>query len=373
MRIAIDATAIPEQLTGAGHYVVNLIRALSSLDSEHEWIVFAQPHLLSALTPVVHRLRMIPTRPMPPPIRLLWEQTALPVWTRRLNVDVLHSPHYTMPLMHPVRQVVTFHDMTFFLYPERHERSKQLFFPLMIRASARRAERLIVPSESTRKDTLQYTATPPAKVVTIYEGVDERFFLPPSEATAQALRRRYSLPDRFVLYVGTLEPRKNVDILLEAFSRLHPHFPDVKLVLAGKAGWNVAATLQRIAQMEHAGQAIWLRHVPAAHLPALYHLAEVFVYPSLYEGFGLPPLESMAAGTPVITTNVSAMPEVVGRAGVLIPPSDIHALVAALQTLLRQPERRRHLAQQGKARARRFSWQRTARQTLQVYEQVACA
>jgi glycosyltransferase involved in cell wall biosynthesis len=356
---------------GAGKYIIEFSRALAQEAAADELVVFAARSRLPllGLTPRPG-LEVVAVPDQRVARRLIWEQLEFPSLLRRHRIDLLHSPHYTMPYTRPCRHVVAFHDFTFFLFPRLHTRMKRLLFPQLMRLSARRADALLASSESTRADALRLLAIPPAKIITVPLGVADAYYQEPDAAQQEAVRARYNLPPRFILYVGLVEPRKNLLQLVEAFHGLHTAHPDVQLVVVGRMGWMVQTLLDRLAALDLGDRVQFTGYVPEADLAALYALAEVFVYPSVYEGFGLPVLEALACGAPVITTNVSSMPEIVGDAGVLIPPGDGAALQAALGTLLEDPARRAALQAAGRARGRLFPWRRTARESLAVYRQV---
>jgi glycosyltransferase involved in cell wall biosynthesis len=304
-------------------------------------------------------------------MRLLWEQAVLPWRLRQLRIDVLHSPHHTTPLLPcGCRRVVTFHDLTFFLLPERYPPTRRLYFQTMTRLSARVAGAVVVPSEAVRRDVVRILGLPPERVFAIPEAAGPAFH--PQDATAvSAVRRRYGLNGPFILSVGSLEPGKNRERLLEAFARLRARGLEHMLVVAGQRAWRYEGEGPLAQRLGLAESVRFLGHVPQADLPALYSAAEIFAFPSLYEGFGLPTLEAMACGTPVVASNVSAVPEVVGDAAIQVSPLDVEALADAMERLLRDERLRDELRERGLKRAAGFSWEKTARQTAGVYEWAA--
>ena len=370
LRIGIDATALPERPVGAGNYIIHLIRAFARGNSPADFVIFTQRHALPLLA-VQERpgfqLVVLPDRS--PPMRLLWEQTAFPALAARHKLDLLHSPHYTMPLVYRGRTVVTFHDMTFFLFPGMHTLSKRYFFRLFIHLSQRRATALIADSESTRQDAIRLAGVPPGKIHTTLLGITPDFHPESDLAALEAVRQKYHLPERFLLFVGLLEPRKNLPALLQAFAALPPQQPPVKLVVVGRQGWMYEQTLQLVHSLGLDDRVHFTGYVDQADMPRVYNLAEVAVYPSIYEGFGFPVLEAMASGTPVITSDVSSMPEIAGEAGVTLPPGDVPALTQAIQSLLSDPVERGRRSRLGLERAAQFTWERCAAQTLDVYRQ----
>lgn len=370
MRIGFDATALPAEPVGAGRYIVRLARALAVQGAEHELTIFVQrPRRALIDTPPLQNVHWVETGEIRPALRLLWEQTILPQLVRRLNLDLLHSPHYTRPLFLPCASVVTFHDMTFFLYPQLHTRAKRIFFPWMMRRSAHLAQAIIADSESTYRDAMQILGIPAEKITTVPLGIGEEF-QPISDARLlQDCRQRYNLPERFVLYVGLVEPRKNLPLLLQAYARLAQQDDPPPLVVVGRMGWMYEDVFRQIESLQLQQRVQFTGYVPDQDLPLVYNLAQCLLYPSRYEGFGFPPLEAMACGTPVITTASSAMQDQVGEAGLLVPPQDEQALFQAMRRLLHDRALQEELSRRGREQASKFTWEQTAFKTLQVYRQ----
>jgi glycosyltransferase involved in cell wall biosynthesis len=373
MRIAFDATAMPRLMAGAAVYTYELARALAAVDSENEYVIFARGSHFDDLPAMRPGVRVLKVRAPSRPLRLLWEQTVLP-WPakggRQLRIDVLHSPHHTTPLAPcGYRRVVTIHDLTFFLLPERYPTTRRLYFQTMTRLSARVADAVIVPSEAVKGDVMRILGLPPERLFVIPEAAAPAFH--PQDAVAiEAVRRRYGLEGPFLLSVGSLEPGKNRERLLQAFARLRAQGLKHTLVVAGQRAWRYEGEAPLARRLGLADSVRFLGHVPQADLPALYSAADVFVFPSLYEGFGLPALEALACGTPVVASNVSALPEVVGDAALQVSPLDVEALADAMERLLRDDRLRSDLRERGLERARQFSWEKAARQTAEVYHRV---
>lgn len=303
-----------------------------------------------------------------PSVRILWEQTAQPWRILVDGLDVIHGLAYVLPIVAPCARVVTVHDLSFVRYPQAFRPFNRIYLQAMGRASVRRAHRVIADSESTRRDLIRLWRIDPGQVVVVPLGIEPEF-TPGEPDQVEAFRRRRGLPERYLLFVGTLEPRKNVTAVVEAFAAWlrRSRRRDVHLVIAGAKGWYYDAVFARVEALQVQDRVHFAGYVPAAELPDWYRGAEGFVYPSLYEGFGLPPLESMACGTPVITSNTSSLPEVVGDAAILVDPTDVEAIAEAMERLLSDPELRRQLREAGMARARLFSWERTARETVAAY------
>jgi glycosyltransferase involved in cell wall biosynthesis len=371
MRIGIDATALPPQPVGAGYYIINLVRALSQLKTEHQFVVFAQRDR-RALFEISEesRLEWVSVSDKNPAIRLIWEQVAFPGLVRRHRVDLLHSLHYTRPFKLPCKSVVTFHDMTFFLFPRLHRRAKGLFFPLAIRYSAAAADAIIADSENTRQDAIRLLGVSPQRIFSVPLGVGERFHRITDPTVLAQVRKKYNLPEHFILYVGLVEPRKNLSLLVKSYKNLGDQGISHPLVIVGRLGWMYQSVLEEIENSGLQNRVQFTGYIPIQDLPIVYNLADVFVYPSIYEGFGLPPLEAMACGTPVITTAVSSIPEHVGEAGILVPPDDIGAVSEAIKAVLSDKVLKKQLMKKGPKQASHFTWERTARETLQVYQKL---
>jgi glycosyltransferase involved in cell wall biosynthesis len=372
MRIAIDASAIPRLMAGAGVYTYELVRALAAVNDRHRLIILARPGLFDDLAARTKRLHVVHVRPSSRPGRLFWEQTVLPVLLRRLRVDVLHSPHHHTPALAPgVRRVVTIHDVTFMLLPDRYPLSRRLYMETLTRASARVADAIITPSQVVRDEVVERLGVPAERVVVIpYAAAPQ--FTPVDEPTIEALRQKYRLPDRYVLSVGSLEPGKNRARLFLAYARLRAEgLDDCPLVVVGQPAWRYERDVELTGGLGLRDLVRYLGYVPSEDLPGLYSGATLFAFPSLYEGFGLPVLEAMACGTPVVASSTSAIPEVAGDAALLIDPRDADAIAEAMSRLLADEVLLGQLRARGLERASRFSWERTARDTLSVYEVVA--
>jgi glycosyltransferase involved in cell wall biosynthesis len=369
LRIGIDATALPSQPVGAGNYIIQFIRSLADLEPPENLIVIAQPRGQTLIDQPGIRVDWLIVPERSPAARLVWEQVELFRLARKLNLNLLHSLHYTRPFWLPCASVVTFHDLTFMIAPHLHTRSKRWFFPVAMRMSARRADALTAVSENTRQDAIRLLGVPPEKITTTPLGVDSSFQVIQDQLLLSQVREKYHLPEKFILYVGHVEPRKNLPLLVRAYRALIDQGATPPLIIAGGFGWGYEQVLKEIEALGLQEHIRFLGYVPQSDLPVIYNLASLFVYPTLYEGFGLPALEAMACGVPVVTTEVASLPEVVGDAAVLVPPGDQQALVTAMKEVLSDPGLRLELSRRGPTRASRFTWKRTAQLTLQVYRQ----
>ena len=366
-RIAIDAHMVGTGETGNETYVRGLVGGLRRVDHRNDYLLYTtDPRRLPAeLTgPRFRPRRLRPAANLP----RVGVATPLAAWRDRL--DLLHAT-YTLPPLLPCRSVVTVHDVSYRLFPRAFSPRDRLLLSLAVPLSMRRADRVITVSEASRRDILRLYGLPPTKVVAIPNGVEDRFQPVDAASRLAAVRQRHGLPERFILALGNLQPRKNLRRLVAAYALLrHQYGIRHQLVLAGKPLWREGAIYRAIERHGLVGDVVTTGYVDDANLPALYSAADLFVYPSLYEGFGLPPLEAMACGTPVVAGATSSLPEVVGEAALLVEPTDVAALAAAIARLLRDDELHRHLGAAGRERAARFSWETAARQTAAVYDAV---
>ncbi len=348
---------------GIHSYIYQTLRHLPDADPDVRYTVFVgagRPASVERL--VVRRSRLHTERPA---VRVLWEQAVQPIELRRAGVDLHHAMAFVAPLLAPCPSVVTVYDLSFMHYPQLFHAANRLYLRTLTGISCRRARRVIAISESTAHDVVNLLGVPAARVDVAVPGVEARFFAPISEKVCAAFRAEKGLPDRFMLFVGTLEPRKNLLTLLRAYAMLPTR--DVKLVLVGGKGWMYEDVFRTIDELALGDDVLLPGYVPDVELPRWYAGAELFVYPSVYEGFGLPLLEAMATGTPVIASNTSSLPEAVGSAGMLPPPDDAEAWADAMAQAIASQAWRAEACAQGRARARSFTWARTAAQTVAAY------
>ena len=300
--------------------------------------------------------------------RIAWEQLALPFAARRARLDLLHGLAFSLPVLAPCPMVVTIMDMSFAIFPQFHPRSRRLYLSLATRLAARSATAVIALSENTKRDACRILGIPAQKVHVVPCGVSERF-RPLSGAERAAFRERHGLGP-YIYYQGTLEPRKNLVRLIQAFARLRRQgLTSHKLVIGGAPGWGFEEVYTEVEWQGLEDSVLFLGFVPDDEAPYWYAAADVSVYPSLYEGFGLPLLEAMACGTPVVAADNSSLPEVVGDAGLLFPAEDVEALAESLGSLLEDEGRRVALAEAGLQRSRSYSWWKVAELTAAVYSQ----
>ncbi len=369
MRIGLDARILHYSHAGIARYVRGLVRGLDRLTEESTEEILLL-HSRKDPQPPYYGTRF-PRRTLWTPSHHRLEQWFLPLELLPLGLDLLHSPDFIPPLRRNFRSVITVHDLAFLRDPAILTAESSRYYGQVGRA-AHSADRIIVPSKATRRDSVELLGVSPEKVTVIPEAPDPVFR--PWEGDAAALSDEMSqlgVDGPFLLFVGTLEPRKNLPLLLRAYRRLIDEAAaQIRLVIAGRPGWLYQEVFDLTAQLKLTDEVLFLGHVPSQDLRLLYCAAQVYVHPAFYEGFGLPPLEAMACGTPVVAAATSSLPEVVGDAAILVDPTDTEAWTAAIHRVLVEPELRVDLKKRGLARAQRFSWEETARRTLAVYRTV---
>ncbi|GAA3802188.1 glycosyltransferase family 4 protein [Cellulomonas soli] len=367
MKVLVDATAVPADRGGVGRYVDAVLPALARLDVE--LVVVAQARdrgLLEELLPS-GRVVAAPTRIARRPARLLWEQVGLPRLARAEGVDVLLSPHYTMPWRAGVPVVVTLHDATFFSHPHLHSSVKARFFRVAIRRAVRRAAAVVVPSRATADEVARFTGASPDVFHVAHHGVDTALFHPVDDTERARVRATLGVEGGYVAFLGTLEPRKNVPALVRGWVRaVSDRVDPPALVLAGGRGWDTEVD-GALAEVPAHLDARRVGYLPFADLPGFLSGADLVAYPSLGEGFGLPVLEAMACGAAVLTSRELSLPEVGGDA-VAYTGTGQDEIAQALGALLEDPESRRRLARAGVARAATFTWDAAARVHLAALE-----
>jgi glycosyltransferase involved in cell wall biosynthesis len=367
----IDLSAAAHERGGLGRYATALAEAMLARDVE--LTAFVNDPRESHLRPPLSDLPMHTAR-LP---RRRWRMRAAasyfgaPSLDRVVaGADLFHATEHLLPKLTRARTVFTLHDIAYLLFPEHHLPRNWIYLRTMMPRFLRRADRIIAVSEHTRNDALRSYPLDPAKIEVIPEGVEPRFRPDVDPDLVARVRDRYALPERFILTVGTIEPRKNHTTLVEAFAALRSRHPEVGLVIAGARGWLYDRFFERVRALGLDEQVVFTGHVSDEDMPALLNAADVFAFPSEFEGFGLPPLEAMACGIPVVSSDAASLPEVVGDAGMLIAPRDVAAWVQALDRLLGDAPLRAGFAARGRARAGRFSWDTAAERTVEVYRSV---
>ena len=365
--IALDVHVIGERETGNETYTLNLTRALLAQAGERSFGLFTpNPDRLPPYLAQARNARVIAVRPGNSLIRVPF---SLPWAVGRAGARLLHV-NYVLPPVCPCPGVATVHDLSYELFPEDAPPRDRLVLGLLLPLSVRRAAAIIAVSENTRRDLLRRFAVPDERVSVIYEAAPPHMQRVTDQDSIRQARQTYGLVQPYILAVGNLQPRKNLARLVEAYAVIRRQGVAAQLVITGQGRWRESELVRRVQEMGLTRDVVFTGYVPDSVLPVLYSGAAVFAYPSLYEGFGLPVLEAMTCGAPVVTSNVSSLPEVAGDAALLIDPRDVAALAGALCALLTRPELADDLRARGYKQAALFSWQKAAQQTLAVYDRV---
>ncbi|MBN1400756.1 MAG: glycosyltransferase family 4 protein [Anaerolineae bacterium] len=371
MRIGIDYTSAVRQRAGIGRYTRGLIRTLAQIDGDNQYILFSAgrgPEV--ELWPPNFSLRTLPISDRH--LAMVWQRLRLPLpveWVTG-RIDILHSPDFVLPPVRRAATVLTVHDLSFMRHPECSSPALLRYLMRSVPHSIRRADVLLADSKSTRADLIDLMKVPGDRIQVLYPAVETRF-TPAEEAGDARILGHYGIRKPYILALGTLQPRKNFARLIRAFATLVqgrrlPH----QLVIGGARGW-LYDEIEQALNEAALGDAIRLiGYVDEAHLPGLYRGADVFAFPSLYEGFGIPILEAMACGTPVVTSAVSSMPEAAGEAALLVSPEDTAALAEALWRLIDEQDLRNDLRTRGFVQARRFGWHASAKRLLEIYAHI---
>ncbi len=371
-RIGIDYTAAVQQGAGIGRYTRGLIGALAALDRTNRYVLFSAGRAAAERWPTNFSRRALPLTDRH--LAILWQRLRLPIPVELFTgrVDIFHSPDFVLPPVAAARTVLTIHDLSFMRYPECSSPPLLEYLMRSVPRSVARADLLLADSASTRQDLMELLGVPGERVRVVYAGVEGRFAPVEDKAVIGATLRRYGIQRPYILGLGTLQPRKNFVRLIQAYDRLrHAHHLPHQLVIGGGRGWlyeEIDACIERLGLQE---QVRLIGFVQDDDLPALYTAADVFAFPSLYEGFGIPILEAMACGTPVVTATTSSLPEVAGDAALMVSPTDEEALADALWRALDDTALRDTLRRRGFDQVRRFTWEAAAQQLLASYTELA--
>lgn len=367
MRIGIDASTIGTQ-GGPRTYVLNLIESLLKIDKENEYVLFYNSEEHIGKFPQAKEVIVPYSNPA---TRLFREHLLMAYHYKRERLDIIHNPKSAISLLKPCKTVVTIFDLIPITNPETEKWMARIYWKVQIPAAARHADFVITSSEFAKREIIRRYGTPEdrIKVIPIAYNNHCRPLNPGQEA--DEVRRKYSIPDRYILYVGTIQPRKNIDMLVKAYSKLvKTKGVTHKLVITGRKGWLYGPLFELIKSEGLEQNVIFTGFVSDEELPYIYNGAELFVYLSLFEGFGIPPLEAMACGVPVICSDATSLPEVVGDAGILVNPMDQEGVEKAILSVLESPSLSLEMRERGFLQARKYSWERTAIETLRVYKKL---
>ncbi len=368
MRIGINGRFLVAKRTGVQRAAYNLVKTLIEIDRENEYVIFTGKEQIGApewnypnVTVVADHLRTNESFR-----NHVWEQIRLPRLAKEYRIDILHSPANVAPLFYKGRSIIHIHDLCFVVNPQWYSFAFRTVYNLIIPMLARRATKVITNSNNSKNDLLQYFNLPAERVSLVYWAVDDTFSLPATSVeTVTSIRE-----DDFILYVGSLEPRKNINVLIESYEKLRHDYPAIKTKLILIGGESPLFASVQLKARQYRDDVIFKGFVTDAELGEYYRRASLVAYPSLYEGFGLPPLEAMASGAPVVTSSTSSIPEVVGHAAILVNPRDRDQLTRAMHRVLTDVRLRDSMIKAGTAQVLRFNWYRVARGVLAVYHEV---
>lgn len=363
---------------GLSRYIYEIVARVPALRKDARFTAFLAsgkiPEVFSKSLPRNLKLAQSKLPTGRAPVRIAWEQTALPVEVVRKRLDLLHCTVNVRPVLCSCPAIVTVHDVVFLRYPQAFKPAKRRYLAAMTGWSCRHAAHVIAVSEQTRQDVIEFFGVAPDRVTTVHNGVGEQFSRYPKNEVEDFRRSKGLADKRIILYVGTLEPRKNIPMAIGALAHLikSGQHEDCVLAVGGSKGWyyeEIFASAKRLGLVE-SGKVRFLGRIPDEELPLWYNSAAAFVYPSLYEGFGLPVLEAMGCGAPVVAADTSAFPEVVGEAGLLVDPRDQAAWCRALSSVLDDKDLAAELSTRGVEQASKFSWQKAAEETARLYDRV---
>lgn len=353
MKIAIDAQTTLGQKTGFGFYVKNLVDALAKIDPQNKYIL----------------IKPKTEKDFPTLKRFWWDQVVFPFRAQRSKVDLLHQPCFSAPILYTGKVIVTCHDLISVFYPENLPLASRLFYSRWMPFSYRKATLIIADSEHTKKDLMALLKIPESKIRVVHLAVSKDFYPIKNRKKLNLVKKRYETGAKYLLHVGTLEPRKNLEFLVRSYALAVREGIEDNLVITGKKGWYYDGLFKLVSDLNLQNKVIFTGYVGEGDLPVLYSQATAFIFPSLYEGFGLPPLEAMACGVPVISSSTSSLPEVVGKAGILLSPKDEGLWAKNILKIIQDKGLARMLKAMGQRQASKFSWENTAQKTVEVYKE----
>ncbi len=369
MNVAINTLSLYKTKAGMGRYIGELVNQLPVLDPQNIYSIYVSKKNKKYFTFVAKNIvvKTISTIWNVPFLKILWEQFFLPFSLWKNEINLYHSTGFTLPFFKPkkTKYVVTLADMTFSSHPEYHLWWKVCYFRYMIPRALKKADKVITISENTKNDIIKMIKISPEKIKTIYLGVDQQFS-PQKKAFCKKIIKKYGLKTPYILFVGMLEPRKNIIGLLHAYALLKDR-KEHELVIVGKKGWKYENIFETVKKLSLQNLVHFLGYVPDEELPALYSAATCFVYPSFYEGFGIPVLEAMACGCPVITSNNSSMKEIAGNAAVLVDPENKETIKDAIELILSHKKEQQRRRKAGLLHVKKFRWDVMAKQTKELY------
>lgn len=366
MKIAIDVRDAAKEKTGKGWYVFNILEQLFTIDKKNHYILYSNSKTNPFQESKNIEFRSMEAKPSK------WHFLVIKD-IQKEKVDLFFAPSsYIIPAFCPtsIKMVMTVHDLVSHMFPANHNKKAVIIERLTLKRAIKRADKIFVVSENTKKDLLKRFTYPESRITTTYCAPAEYFNTKTSEEDLQKFKEKMKYPDNFVLAVGTLEPRKNFATLIRSFSTIKKKHPDFKLVIVGKQGWKFKQIEETIKQYKLEEEVIFPGYLKDNDLKNTYKLAKVFVFPSLYEGFGIPPLEAMASGCPVVSSNVASLPEVIGDAGLLVDPTNPYKLAEAVSSLIENEQVRQKMIERGHGQVQKFHWKNSAEIALQAFKEM---
>lgn len=355
MKIAIDVQTTMGRPTGFGFYVSSLVENLKKIQSGHKYLLVEPDSEKDFSTPK----------------RFFWDQLTYPIVAKKHGADLLHQPCFSAPFLFKGPVVITIHDLISMLFPENIPFASRMFYSKWMPITYRKATKIITVSASTKNDIVRILDIPAEKITVIPLAVEDKFKKPLTKSEVESVKDKYQIKSDYILHVGTLEPRKNLHFLISVFAKLirDEANDNLNLVIVGKKGWYFEGLFELVKESGLKDRVIFTGYVDDEDKPAIYQGAKMFAFPSLYEGFGLPPLEAMASGVPVISSNTSSMPEVIGEAGILIDPKDEKKWIEAITRVNTDEPKRKSMIEANKVQVAKFDWSKTAQKTIDIYEQ----
>lgn len=373
--VGIDATSIQSSVGGGSSYIINLNKALAQADNENIYFIFVKKKDIFAWKSFVSRsnFKFIPCNLPWRWLRIIWELTILPFRLRQFKIDIFHAPHYFLPLLRGKwHSVVTIHDMSVFILPDVYNLIRRWFLQKAILLSLRKADKIIAVSESTKKDIVNIFNIPADTIKVTHEARSEHFKPIKDTRLLNEIKCRYNTSNDFILFVGEIQPRKNFVNLIRAYFLFSQKSTlEYKLIIVGQKVWRFKDVFSVVRDLGLEKKVIFTGYVPQEDIVLLYNAASLFIYPSLCEGFGLTILEAMACGVPVVTSNIFSMPEIAGNAAKLVDPYNVEEIASGIYEVLNDKEIKNNMIQKGFERVKEFSWEKTARETMAIYEEVS--
>jgi glycosyltransferase involved in cell wall biosynthesis len=369
MKILINGLQLGDLNTGVQYYTENLLYEYQKQNKHFDFLVSKnyKHHFSSNDLKNIHFINLKESRIR----RVFYENFMLPKYFLNQKFELYHSPNYLLPFRCPIPSVVTIHDLITLDYPELCQTESALYFRLFLSHSINKASKIIAVSSKVKEDIIRHFKTPPEKIEVVYHGISSNFRKITDQKLLNSVIRKYHLPEQFILFVGNIEPKKNLERLIAAFSKLkkETHI-NHKLVIVGKKGWKYRQVFDIVRKLRLENEVLFLGYVPEEELPCFYSLASLFAFPSLYEGFGFPPLEAMACGLPALVSNKGALPEITGGKCLLVDPYDVNQLAEGIYQLITNTDLRQKLISDGKEWVKQFTWERAAKETICVYKTI---